>query len=116
MKMALQTGDIAEQFFQPVEGHFANVAVLQRYGITLMLVAGNSVEAEQFTSHLKARDLFGTGGIGMHGFEMPDPNGVQILKLVAHAVQIIVFQYAATLLDNAIQTLQIIVVQPHGQT
>jgi hypothetical protein len=83
----LQGRYFSRNFFNAVKGHDAHFGIFKGYSVAGVVIVHDAIQADDFTGHLKARDLVAAVFGGKAGFEKSGANGVEGRELFAIAEQ-----------------------------
>jgi hypothetical protein len=112
--MVLQGRDLAGQVLQLVEGHDADLGVLQGHGIAGVVVVDDAVQADDLAGHLEARDLVAAVLGGHAGLEEARADGIQRGEGFAVAKQQAAALDLAARGHDVVDALHLLGIQAHG--
>ena len=114
VNVVLQCRDFARQLFDAIERHDTHFGVFERDGIAGVVIVDDAIQSDDFTGHLKARDLIASVFRGDAGLEKPGTDGIERSERLAIAKQRTSPLDFSSYSHDFINPLQLLLVQTNG--
>jgi hypothetical protein len=112
--MVLQGIDFARQFFDAIEGHDAHFRIFEGDGVACVMIVDDAVEPNDFTGHLKTRNLVTPVFRSDAGLEKTGANGIERSEGLSVAKECGATLDLSSHGHDVINALQLLFVQTYG--